>query len=399
MKFLYKILWKDQSRSHLLWAVVGTMVGFVLLLSGIQFYDQIRNILESNEDLLDPEYIIINKKVNIGQTLGLGSSGFSESEISDIESQSFANKVAPFISNNFPISAYTQSKQFSNFYTELFFEAVPDEFIDVKSDEWGWQEDKEFIPVILPQDYLNLYNFGFSQSQGLPKIPKEMIGLLRFQVKLKGINENQTYPGKIIGFSNRINSILVPYDFLNWANEQYGYLEKSDPSRIILVANDPTDPEIVQYIDQNGYDTIREKLKSSRLNIILKFVLSFLVLIAGIIIGLAFLIFLLSLQLMISRSADKIRRLSKMGFHPHEISRPYITVLLGLLIFVTTSSLVITALLSRKFSETAEKTWYLETNQSLSPELYLVALGLVLILFMLNTLAILISTHRLCSKG
>src|SRR6056297_2191341 len=190
MKFLYKILWKDQSRSHLLWAVVGNMVGFVLLLSGIQFYDQIRNILESNEDLLDPEYIIINKKVNIGQTLGLGSSGFSESEISDIESQSFANKVAPFISNNFPISAYTQSKQFSNFYTELFFEAVPDEFIDVKSDEWGWQEDKEFIPVILPQDYLNLYNFGFSQSQGLPKIPKEMIGLLRFQVKLKGINEN-----------------------------------------------------------------------------------------------------------------------------------------------------------------------------------------------------------------
>ncbi len=397
MKYLFKILWKDQSRTHLLWAVLGTMAGFVLLLSGIHFYENMKGILASNQDLLDPEFIIINKKVNISQTLGLGSGGFTEKEIREIEDQTFADRVAPFISNEFPISAFTKSKQFPNFYTELFFEAVPDEFIDVKSDDWSWNADKDYIPVILPQDYLNLYNFGFSQSQGLPQIPKEMISMLHFQVILKGRNEKATYNGKIIGFSNRINSILVPYDFLNWANKKYGYLDKTEPSRIILVSSDPTDPSIIRFIEDRGYDTIRERLKSSRLNIILKFVLSFLVLVAGIIIGLALLIFMLSLQLMISRSSEKIRRLNKLGYHYTEIAGPYILILFSLLFLLTSLSLVASSLLAQKLSNMASA-WNLEINSGLSLTVYLVAFGLVCLLFILNTASICLSTKKLC-KG
>lgn len=395
MKYLFQILWKEQSRLHLLWAVLGTMAGFVLLLTGIHFYENMNRVLTENEDLLDPEYIIINKEVNIGQTLGLGSGGFSEEEIAEIRQQPFAQEVAPFISNEFPISAFTKSRQFPNFYTELFFEAVPDAYVDVKSDDWGWEPDKDHIPVILPQDYLNLYNFGFAQSQGLPQIPKEMIGMLQFSVVLKGATEKATYPGKIIGFSNRINSILVPYDFLTWANEKFGYLEQPRPSRIILVSPDPTDPKIIQFIDNKGYDTIREKLKSSRLNIILKFVLSFLVLIAGIIIGLAFLIFLLSLQLMISRSADKIKRLSKLGYHHTAISRPYVIVLFMLLFVVTSLSLLITSFISGKMAAMAAE-WSMEVGAALSGTIYLVAIGLVVLLFILNTTAIFLGTKKLC---
>lgn len=397
MKYLFSILWKDQGRMHLLWAMLGTVAGFVLLLSGIRFYENMNSVLTQNEDLLDPEYIIINKEVNIGQTLGLGAGGFSDNEIEELESQPFADRVAPFISNEFPISAFTRSKQFPNFYTELFFEAVPDEFIDVKSDDWDWSDDKKYIPVILPQDYLNLYNFGFAQSQGLPQIPKEMISMLQFNIILKGREEKATYPGKIIGFSNRINSILVPYDFLQWANGKYGYLEKNKPSRIILVSPDPTDPQIIQYIENKGYDTIREKLKSSRLNIILKFVLSFVVLIAAIIIGLAFLIFLLSLQLMISRSAEKIKRLHKLGYHHSEISRPYIIILLALLILVTAISLVISAVISSKLARMALD-WSLDVTPGLSTVTYIVAFGLILVMFILNASAIRLSTRRLC-KG
>jgi hypothetical protein len=397
MMYLFQILWKDQSRWHLLWAVLGTMAGFVLLLTGIHFYENMSRVLTENEDLLDPEYIMINKEVNIGQTLGLGNGGFSEEEIAEIRQQPFAEQVAPFISNEFPISAFTSSRQFPNIYTELFFEAVPDAYVDVKSDDWGWEEDKDHIPVILPQDYLNLYNFGFAQSQGLPQIPKEMIGMLQFSVVLKGETEKATYPGKIIGFSNRINSILVPYDFLTWANEKFGYLEQPRPSRIILVSPDPTDPEIIRFIDEKGYDTIREKLKSSRLNIILKFVLSFLVLIAGIIIGLAFLIFLLSLQLMISRSADKIKRLNKLGFHHTEISRPYIIVLFILLFIVTSIALLISSFISGKMASMAAE-WNMEVSASLSGTIYLVSIGLVAVLFILNTAAIFLSTRKLCKE-
>lgn len=391
---LFRILWHDQGRRHLVWAVLGTVTGFVLLLTGIHFYTNLEQVLESNQDLLDPEYIIINKEVGISQTLGMGSAGFTDQEIRELEKQSFAREVAPFISNEFPISAFTRSRQFPNFYTELFFEAVPDDYIDVKSEDWGWDPEKDHIPVILPQDYLNLYNFGFAQSQGLPQIPREMIGMLQFNVVLKGQHEKVTYPGKIIGFSNRINSILVPYDFLSWANERFGYLEKTLPSRVILVSNDPTDPEIIRYISEKGYDTIRERLKSSRLNIILKFVLSFLVLIAGIIIGLAFLVFLLSLQLMISRSAEKIHRLSKLGYHYTEISRPYIMMLGILLSVVTVFSLLITALLASRLHQAAAA-WALEISPVLQEQVYLPAFGLTGLLFVVNMIAILLSTRKL----
>ncbi len=397
MKYLYRILWKDHNRAHLLWAFLGTFAGFVLLLSGIQFYADLKKILSENRDLLDPEYIVINKKVNIGQTLGLGQPGFTPGEIEDIRAQPFADRVDPFVSNTFPVSGYTENERFPDFYTELFFEAVPDEYIDVKSDEWKWDPQEGLIPIIIPQDYLNLYNFGFAPSQGLPQIPKGVISMINFRIRLRGegAGNYDDYTGRIVGFSNRIHSILVPLDFLKWANAKYGYFAASDPSQVILVSRDPTDPAIIRFLDENGYDTIREKLKSSRMNIILKFILSFLVVIASIIIGLAFLVFLLSLQLMISRSADKIKRLNKMGLHFREISRPYLVLLLILMAGVTLLSLLATTLLTRQFAAMAAE-WNLEISTSLHGVIYGVGVGLILLIASSNAGAILVSTRKLC---
>jgi len=395
---VYKILWQDHSRAHLLWAFLGTFAGFVLLLSGIQFYIDLRGVLSANRDLLDPEYIVINKKVHIGQTLGLQGNGFSQEEIDELAAQPFAQKVSPFISNEFPVAGYTESERFPDFYTELFFEAIPDEYIDVKSEEWDWDPDEGVIPIIIPQDYLNLYNFGFAQSQGLPKIPKGVISLINFRIRLRGEGSGNfdDYDGRIVGFSNRIHSILVPLDFLQWANDTYGYFKQSDPSRLILVSRDPTDPEIIRFIEEKGYDTIREKLKSSRLNIILKFIISFLLVIAAIIIGLAFLVFLLSLQLMISRSSGKIRRLNRLGFHYREIGRPYILLLLILLAGVTGLSLLATTILTRQFAQLAS-VWNLDISASLHGIIYGTSTGLVTLIFLSNMTAILVSTKRLCS--
>ena len=388
-------MWKDHSRAHLLWAFLGTLAGFVLLLAGIQFYIDIKSVLSENSDLLDPEYIVINKKVNLAQTLGLSKGGFTEEEIEEITLQPFADQVSPFLSNKFPVSGYTENERFPDFYTELFFEAIPDEFIDVKSEEWIWDSEVGKIPVIIPQDYLNLYNFGFAPSQGLPQIPKGVLSMINFKLRLRGQGGYDDYDGQIVGFSNRIHSILVPLDFLTWANDKYGYFDKSNPSQLIMVSKDPTDPTIIRFLEEKGYDTIREKLKSSRMNIILKLIISFLVVVAAIIIGLAFLVFLLSLQLMISRSSEKIRRLNKIGFHYREISRPYILLLLVLMTAVTGFSLIITSLLTGKF-HTSTQEWSLNTSSSLHGILFGVSVGLIALISLANVAAILISTKKLC---
>ena len=397
MRYLYSILWKDHSRAHLLWAFLGTLAGFVLLLSGIQFYLDLKTVLSENRDLLDPEYIVINKKVNIGQTLGLSRVGFSSEELEELASQDFADQLAPFLSNEFPVSGFTENESFPDFYTELFFEAIPDEYIDVKSDDWHWDPDEGNIPIIIPQDYLNLYNFGFAPSQGLPQIPKGVISMINFKIRLRGKGKGNfdDYTGRIVGFSNRIHSIMVPLEFLEWANAKYGYFEKNDPAQIIMVSKDPTDPAIIKYLDERGYDTIREKLKSSRMNIILKFIISFLVVVAAIIIGLAFLVFLLSLQLMISRSSEKITRLNKLGYHYREISRPYIVLLAILMLGVTGLSLLVTGIFTRQFSSMADA-WSLDISSSLHGIIYGIALGLIGLISITNVLAILVSTKKLC---
>ena len=44
----------------------------------------IKMVLSQNRDLMDPEYIVINKQVNIGQTLGIADGGFSPEEIKEL---------------------------------------------------------------------------------------------------------------------------------------------------------------------------------------------------------------------------------------------------------------------------------------------------------------------------
>jgi len=397
LPYLVNLLLRENSRSHLLWAFIGTLAGLILLFSGIRFYENIKTILDDNSDLLDPEYIVINKEIGLGQTLGLTKKGFSDAELKDLARQPFAEDLAPFISNLFPVSAYTENERFPDFFTDLFFEAVPDPYIDVKSDAWHWKPGDDTVPIIIPQDYLNLYNFGFAQSQGLPQVPKGIISMVDFKILIHSKGERALFNGKIIGFSSRINTILVPYSFLDWANNRYGSMKQGRPSRLILVSSDPTDPALMKYLDDKGYETIREKLKSSRLNIILKFILSFLVILAAVIIGLSFLVFVLSLQLMISRSASRIRILSHQGFSYQSISRPYLLLLAELLSAVSALALLGTFLLSRLFDRAALK-WNLETTGGTGTTVWITALALLLVLFAANSVSILLSTRKICKS-
>ena len=388
-----KIIHLNYKKLQIAGAGFGALTGLILLLGVSQFYIDMDHVMKSNRDLIDPEYIVINKKISFLETFNLASATFSKDEIDEIRQQPFAEKVVGFISNQFALSAYTESSRFPDFYTDLFFEAVPDAYLDVKNQEWHWEKGQRTIPIILPQDYLNLYNFGFATSQGLPQISPRAISLVNFKIEIEGLGKKDIFNGKIIGFSNRLNSILVPYTFLTWANREYGNTSKPEISRLVIVTKDPTDPKIVSFLDKKGYETIREKLKSSRLNIILKLIISFLGTLGFLIIFLAFMVFILSFQLLIARSEDRIRKLKWLGYHYREISRPFIAdlgIIMGILVIVTAVLLV---LIKNRFSEYVSG-WGLELSKGISP---LIAWGggaLVLLMFVLNVAAILRQTRK-----
>jgi len=389
-----KLIRKNYTRIQIYGASIGALAGFILLLSTGQFYFEMDKILSDNKDLIDPEYIVINKKISLLKTFNLTHAGFKPEEIEEVREQAWAERVEGFISNQFALSAYTESDRFPDFYTDLFFESIPNEFLDVKDENWDWEPGQKQLPVILPQDYLNLYNFGFAPSQGLPQISPKTIGLVGFTVTVRGKGKSMEFKGKIAGFSNRINSILVPYSFLTWANREFGYQDKNNVSRLVVVTKDPTNPDIVSFLDSKGYETIKEKLKSSRLNIILKFIISFLGTLGFFIIFLAFMVFILSFQLMISRSADKIRKLKWIGYHHLEISKPYIinfSLILIILATLTFGGLYgLKYLLSGYISD-----WGIELLQGFHPLIFATAIFLMLSILVINSLAIIRQTKKI----
>lgn len=325
-----KIIIKESGKIQLAAAFIGTAIGFLLLLGAVQIYVDITDFLTTSKDLINPDYVIINKNLSIFNTADLASSEFSDNEVAELKRQGFIDEVAPFVANNFDLNGSTKKQGNLPYYrTELFFESVPDKYLDIQDELWKWAPGDLVIPIILPRDYLNLYNFGFAQSKGFPQVSAGMVGMVAFDIEAIGINKSQSFEARIIGFSNRINSILVPYSFATWANNEFrGRTAPKKPSRLLLVSNNPSDPKLLKFLEDKGYETNTEKLKNSRLNFLLRIILWIVSFIAVVIISLAFFVFVLGFQLMITKSKEKLKILLHLGYSYLNLSKFYILLFL-----------------------------------------------------------------------
>jgi hypothetical protein len=214
---------------------------------------------------------------------------------------------------------------------------VPDEFVDVNYANWKWEENNDFVPVIIPKQYLNLYNFGFAQSQNLPQVSEEGAGLIKFNITIQGKGKKQKFETRIIGFSERINTILVPESFVKWGNENFGEEKNPRPGRIIIIAKDPSSPELFKYLEDHKYDLNKSELSNSKALAFLKVIISIVLLIGLIIIALAFSLMVISIQLLLYRNNENISKLGMLGYSLKEISLPYqiMVIVLFMITFLT----------------------------------------------------------------
>ncbi len=314
MKILNQLLWSGKNKWQIAGAAIGAFIGLFLLLSALQFYFDLQKLIKGDPSA--EQFILINKKVNLFNTLGARST-FTEEEIANLESQDFIQDVGVFVSNQFKVSA---SSQMLGFYTELFFESLPDEYIDISNSRWNWSQGDAEIPIILSRDYLALYNFGFAPSQGLPQFTPNTIGKLAMSINVSGNGLQKTFQGRIIGFSDRINSILVPLSFMTWANENFGDTQKPLSSRLILKTNNPYSNQLSEYLEKNNYEVSSGRLIGGQLSTLLHSIISIVAAIGVIIFLLSVLIFMLNFQLIISQSKEDIRLLLQLGYKTRQIS-------------------------------------------------------------------------------
>jgi hypothetical protein len=323
---IYKEVWKIVKHSIRFTQIfafsISAFVGVSVLLFAVFAYVNFLEVKTRDSGIFSDEFVIISKKVSIVQTVSQRPAHFSDRELRAISQQEFFTDVAPFQSSRFHTQLYTNNPNMP-LRTDLFFESVPDTYIKHNSEVWNWQIGDNFIPIIVPHNFLSLYNFGFAPSQGLPQLSEDIIKTISFQVRISGNGAQQEFTARVVDFTNRINSVLVPESFLSWANQQYGYKDAGNPSRLILATQNSADARIFQYIAQQNYQINDDSLTNSKLSFYLKLTLSIVGTIGIIITVLAMWLLIFNFHLIIEKNKVKIRNLWYLGYSFSSLLLPY----------------------------------------------------------------------------
>ncbi|MBO5250895.1 MAG: ABC transporter permease [Bacteroidaceae bacterium] len=336
MSLVWKLMRRHISLGQLAGFFFANLCGMVIVLLSIQFYQDVAPVFTEGDSFMKKDYLIVSKKVStLGSFVGK-SSTFSQTDITEIKEQPFTKGVGVFTPSQFKVSAGVGMEQVGlKMSTAMFFESVPDKYVDVNLDEWHFEPGQETVPIIIPRNYLNLYNFGFAQSRSLPQLSEGVMNLINLEVRISGGGRQNTYKGKIAGFSNRLNTILVPESFMTWANANYtdnGSLR--EPSRLIVEVNNPTDDRIARFFKERGYETEGDKLDAGKTTWFLKVIVGIVLAVGLLISVLSFYILMLSIYLLLQKNTTKLENLLLIGYGPNRVAFPYQLLTIGLNVLV-----------------------------------------------------------------
>lgn len=319
---IWKLLRQHISVAQLVGFFLANLCGMVIVLLSVQFYKDVLPVFMQGDSFMKKDYVIVSKKVStLGSLVSKGAT-FSKTDIAEMQEQPFAKKTGAFTPAQFEVSA-GMGMAGMQLSTAMFFESVPDEFVDVRLEGWTYREGQDEIPIIIPRNYLNLYNFGFAQSRNLPQLSEGVMGMMTLDIRLSGQGRTEQMKGRIVGFSNRLNTILVPQAFMDWANVTFGKGEENAPSRLIVEVDNPADDRIAKYFKDKGYDTEGDKLDAGKTTWFLKMIVGIVLSVGLIISVLSFYLLMLSIYLLLQKNTKKMENLLLIGFSPAAVARPY----------------------------------------------------------------------------
>lgn len=345
LNLIWKLLRKHISIFELAVFFIANLIGMTVILGGVQLYSDLKPIMTGENALIGSDYLVITHPV---ERMGVGGKSFSGEDITELEAQEFVSSVGTFNSSEFEVYGAIEfgGRKLS---TMLFFEAVPDSFLDIQPKEWNYKVGDSIIPIILPRNYLNLYNFGFSSTQQLPQITEDIIKRVELDIILRGNQLRGDFKGRVVGFSDRINTILVPMVFMEWANKYYGEASDEEATRLIIEVENPSDPELITFLDAKNYEVENKPSESSKAMFILKVCIVIIICIGIIFSVLSIIILTLSIYLLLQKNITKLENLILIGYKPKRVALPYNLLTLTLNISILALSIAFIAVAQKLY--------------------------------------------------
>lgn len=318
---LRKTIRAGVGKTRFVMASIGLAVAIVLLVSAIQAYIDFRQLLYGNQQGDGADFLVINKMITNQNMTQKEDLQFNQTEINEIKKQTFIEAAEPVQASKFKVNAQSPSGRLP-FSTDLFFESVDTNFLDIKTNEWKWQEGQDELPIVMPNDFFDLYNFAFAPSQGLPQVSAESFMALPLQINIAGNGKAQSFTGHIVALSDRITSVLVPKEFLEWANKVFGTVSTNTMySRLVIKVKDPSNPKLLDFLNEHHYSTNKEKTRFSKYRSIVQTVVSAVGGIGFMMLFFALLVFSLFVQLTIEHCKEEIVLLITLGTSPKQLQK------------------------------------------------------------------------------
>jgi hypothetical protein len=355
----------------------------LLILSAVQIQVNYNELLygKTNQDSI-ANFLVINKKID-GNTV---SNTLSDHELNKLKAQPTIESVGQLSSSKFKVSAESPSERFP-FYTDLFFESVPDEFIDVQSKDWKWQEGSTLIPLVVPNQFLDLFNFGFAPSQNLMQLTQPMVMSIPIVINIQGAGKTAQFTGRVVGFSDRISSVLVPQNFLEWANKRFATTQQAKPSRVVVKTKDPGSPEFVKFLQDNALVTDADKTRFSKYRQIVNAIVGVSWVTGAIMLLFALLVFTLFIQLTISSAKEEINLLITLGTSPKQLQQFLMKQFMPTNVSITIVSLVLIGI-GQWFLSRFLKSQNMDVSPWVSYYTAIAALIILLVLWIVNSSSI-----------
>lgn len=338
---LKKILFRNSTNFQFIFATVGALIGLTALLLSLQLIMDVRSFHSNEEELFGPNSVVIQKKVTKLTSIGMNSTEFTPEDIQKLREKDFITDVAPFQSADFKVGiSEVEGDGLPHFYADMFFQAIPDRFMDIPVD-WSWDESSEFIPIVLPRDFIMIINYGFAQSQGMNQISEELLMAARLTIHIEGNGQRTKMIGRVVGFSHKISSILVPESFLTKANAQYGNNNIQNPSRVFITTKDDSYGELDELMEEMNLDINKSAIDVAKIKTIIAVVIGIFGIASLLIMLLSLMGFVQYSQLVLSKASYEIKTLLRIGYSIKSIVNTFIKQLSITFGFITIGAVAI----------------------------------------------------------
>lgn len=377
---LTKLIRNRAGKAKMVMAMVALSAALLLLLISVQLqvnYHQLLNQSNGKDSIAD--FLVINKQLNDGS---MSNTTIADAQVKQLAQQPFVDAVGVLTPSRFKASIESKSSSFP-FYTDISFESVGADFIDIPGVEWTWQEQSDYIPIIVPNQFLDFYNFQFSFSQNLPQLSTNILKMLVFKVNIYGPKGAISLNGKIVGFSDRIAALLVPEEFMQWGNKVFANQEMTGISRVIIKTKDPSNPALSTFLKRNQLTTETQKMRFSKYRKLVDTIVAIAGITGIVLLAFALLIFMLMLEVSIAQAKPEIVLLVSLGASPKQLSRFLMRQFLPPHLIAIGASLLVVGIL-QKILQQVLINQQMKVSAWLSPHTFAIALGLVGVVWWVN---------------